>query len=103
MLRRTDFSLLLPRPPQKTRIMTPTLRLFPVCRFPVIAIIFLSIMFRGDATADSPPLQPIFDGRTLDGWDGNPQIWRVEDGAITGEIRAGASLAKNEFIYWHSE
>jgi hypothetical protein len=28
---------------------------------------------------------PIFDGRTLDGWDGNPTFWRVEDGAIVGE------------------
>src|SRR3954467_13753035 len=27
----------------------------------------------------------IFDGRTLDGWDGNPRFWRVEDGAIVGE------------------
>ena len=27
----------------------------------------------------------IFDGRTLDGWDGNPTFWRVEDGAIVGE------------------
>ena len=27
----------------------------------------------------------IFDGRTLDGWEGNPKFWRVEDGAIVGE------------------
>jgi Domain of Unknown Function (DUF1080) len=27
----------------------------------------------------------IFDGRTLDGWDGNPKFWRVEDGALVGE------------------
>ena len=27
----------------------------------------------------------IFDGRTLEGWDGNPKFWRVEDGAIVGE------------------
>ena len=27
----------------------------------------------------------IFDGRTLDGWDGNPRFWRVEGGAIVGE------------------
>jgi hypothetical protein len=28
---------------------------------------------------------PLFDGKTLDGWDGNPKFWRVEDGAIVGE------------------
>lgn len=27
----------------------------------------------------------IFDGKTLNGWDGNPKFWRVEDGAIVGE------------------
>ena len=27
----------------------------------------------------------IFDGKTLNKWDGDPQSWRVEDGAIVGE------------------
>jgi hypothetical protein len=27
----------------------------------------------------------IFDGKTLDGWKGNPEIWHVADGAIIGE------------------
>jgi hypothetical protein len=27
----------------------------------------------------------VFDGRSLDGWDGNKNVWRVEDGAIVGE------------------
>jgi hypothetical protein len=27
----------------------------------------------------------IFDGKTLSGWDGRPDIWHVEDGAIVGE------------------
>jgi len=35
--------------------------------------------------ADREGYAPIFDGRTLDGWDGNPKFWRVEDGAIVGE------------------
>src|SRR5688500_5458349 len=47
--------------------------------------------------------QSLFDGRTLSGWDGNTQHWRVEGGAITGEIKAGQKLAKNEFLYWKGE
>ena len=35
--------------------------------------------------ADHEGYVSIFDGRTLDGWDGNPRFWRVEDGAIVGE------------------
>jgi hypothetical protein len=27
----------------------------------------------------------IFDGKTLNGWDGSPEVWHVEDGAIVGE------------------
>ena len=27
----------------------------------------------------------IFDGKTLTNWDGNPEVWKVEDGAITAE------------------
>ncbi len=26
----------------------------------------------------------LFDGKTLDGWDGDPRVWRVEDGVIVG-------------------
>src|SRR5687768_8847614 len=47
--------------------------------------------------------QSIFDGRTLAGWDGNPQIWRIEEGAITATISAGVTLPKNEFLFWQGE
>jgi putative membrane-bound dehydrogenase-like protein len=55
--------------------------------------------------AAAQPTKPLdlFDGRTLDGWEGNAERWRVEEGAITGEIAAGERLAKNEFLYWRGE
>ncbi len=28
--------------------------------------------------------KPIFNGQNLDGWDGNPKFWSVQDGTITG-------------------
>ncbi|MGZ3872580.1 MAG: family 16 glycoside hydrolase, partial [Mucilaginibacter sp.] len=27
----------------------------------------------------------LFNGKNLEGWDGNPKFWRVEEGAIVGE------------------
>lgn len=51
----------------------------------------------------APATQAIFDGKTLTGWEGNTAAWRVEDGAITGEIAADTKLAKNEFLYWQGE
>jgi hypothetical protein len=43
---------------------------------------------------------PLFDGATLTGWDGDPALWRIEDGAITGETTAEAPLAHNSFLRW---
>ena len=37
------------------------------------------------AHGDEPGYEVIFDGKTLDGWDGNPKFWSVKDGAITGQ------------------
>ncbi len=53
--------------------------------------------------AAAPTPQSLFDGRTLAGWEGSPQSWRVEDGTITGEIPAGQPLAQNEFLTWQGE
>ncbi len=39
----------------------------------------------------------LFDGETLDGWESNPGIWKVESGAITAGGYDG-KFPKNEFI-----
>lgn len=44
--------------------------------------------------------QPIFDGKTLDHWDGNPEFWRVEDGCITGQTTAEKPTKGNTFIIY---
>ena len=43
---------------------------------------------------------PIFDGKTLDGWDGDPKYWRVEDGILVGEVTEDTILQRNSFIIW---
>jgi hypothetical protein len=43
---------------------------------------------------------PIFDGKTLNGWDGDPAYWRVENGAIVGQTKAGAIPKQNTFLIW---
>ena len=47
-----------------------------------------------------PGFETIFDGQSLDGWDGNPKFWRVEDGAITGQTTTENPLPGNTFIIW---
>jgi putative membrane-bound dehydrogenase-like protein len=63
----------------------------------------LSVLFVPSLLLAQPAAQSIFDGRSLAGWDGSATSWRIEDGAITGEIAAGQTLAKNEFLYWQGE
>ena len=46
--------------------------------------------------AGQPGAISLFDGKTLTGWSGSNESWRIEDEAITGEIRAGQTLKSNE-------
>lgn len=63
----------------------------------------------GDLPADDTPsayvgteegFKCLFDGRTLKGWRGNPRIWSVEDGAITGRTTPENRIAENDFLIW---
>jgi type 1 glutamine amidotransferase len=50
-----------------------------------------------------PDFVSLFDGRTLDGWQGDRSIWSVEDGAITGRTTAETKLKENNFLIWKDE
>ena len=52
------------------------------------------------APAQEDGFTSIFDGKTLEGWDGDPDFWRVEDGAITAETTKEKPLQANTFIVW---
>ncbi|OYP36113.1 sulfatase-like hydrolase/transferase [Rhodopirellula sp. MGV] len=41
---------------------------------------------------------PLFDGKSLRGWDGNREYWSVQDGALTGT--ADGTLKMNRFLSW---
>jgi hypothetical protein len=42
----------------------------------------------------------IFNGRDLTGWEGNPKLWSVKDGAITGQTTAENPAKGNTFLIW---
>src|SRR4026209_1110245 len=60
------------------------------------------------ATGVYPETQPddntgfvsIFDGKTLNGWDGDTQFWRVENGEIIGETTPENVMKQNSFLIW---
>ena len=49
---------------------------------------------------DEPGFTQIFDGKTLTGWEGNTAYWRVENGALVGEITPATVIKSNTFIIW---
>ncbi len=68
-----------------------------------ITLLYLSIAFllvAAGAVAEEPQFRPIFDGKSLKGWDGNPKLWRVEDGAIVGQTTAADPIKQNTFLIW---
>lgn len=47
-----------------------------------------------------PGFRPIFNGRDLTGWDGDLELWRVEDQQIIGQTVAENPLKHNSFLIW---
>lgn len=52
------------------------------------------------AADDEAGFESLFDGKTLDGWDGNPDFWSVLDGVITGQTTPDKATKGNTFLVW---
>lgn len=52
------------------------------------------------APAESGDMTRIFNGTDLAGWDGDPRLWSVKDGALRGETTAENPANGNTFIIW---
>jgi hypothetical protein len=51
-------------------------------------------------TSDRDGFVEIFDGQTLNGWEGDSTYWRVENGNLVGEVTPTTLLENNTFIIW---
>jgi hypothetical protein len=55
------------------------------------------------ASPDAEPgFEPLFDGRTLSGWEGDPRLWKVEDGVIVGSTE-GVKITANTFLVYRKK
>ncbi len=52
------------------------------------------------APAEAKGMKCIFNGKDLTGWDGDPRLWSVKDGAIRGETTAEKAAKGNTFLIW---
>src|SRR5436190_749578 len=63
----------------------------------------IALLFQpGSAKAEDKDkeFQTIFNGKDLAGWDGNPKLWSVKDGAIVGQTTAENPIKGNTFLIW---
>ena len=42
----------------------------------------------------------LFNGKDLSGWDGDPSLWKVENGAITGYVEEGTDIKNHSYLIW---
>jgi len=76
-------------------------------RYPLLlSIVFATTLLRGEevspvAPPESPGLKSIFNGKDLQGWDGDARLWSVKDGAIRGETTPEAVADGNTFLIWN--
>ena len=72
----------------------------------VPAYLFVIILTCGFSCPDPKPAItwdpeqsiPLFDGKTLDGWNYDSTYWRVENGNLVGEVTPSTILTRNSFI-----
>ena len=62
-----------------------------------------ALVFVGQAVAAEKGFETIFDGKTLNGWNGDPKFWSVKDGAITGKTTKENPTKGNTFIIWEGK
>jgi len=53
-----------------------------------------------ETSASEKGFTSLFNGKDLSGWDGDPELWKVEDGIVTGTCAGPDSLKNNSFLIW---
>lgn len=55
---------------------------------------------RSSSTNSDKGFTALFDGKTLNGWEGDSVYWSVRDGILTGEITPATIVKRNTFLIW---
>jgi hypothetical protein len=74
-------------------------------RFPtLIAAAAVAVVLSAAGPVPAADLEPgftsMFNGKDLTGWSGNPDLWFVKDGCITGQTKADPKLTHNTFLVY---
>jgi len=70
-------------------------------RFLCLALAAPTGLAASGASAEETGFRPIFDGKTLNGWEApDMSHWSVEEGAITGRTTPGNPLKAHQYLVW---
>jgi hypothetical protein len=69
------------------------MRLFPFYSN-LLALFFVSVAGAGDG------FNSLFNGKDLSGWEGDPRLWSVREGILTGVCSGPGDFARNTFLIW---
>ncbi len=67
-------------------------------RLPTAFSLLVTVLLCRAAAEDG--FKSIFNGTDLTGWDGNPALWSVQDGCLTGRTQSPDDLKYNQFLIW---
>jgi hypothetical protein len=76
------------------------IRILPVVLVAMVSTVSAQQVQPTPAPHDETGFKPIFDGKSLDGWEGDSTYWRVENGCLVGEVTPETLLKQNSFIIW---
>lgn len=69
--------------------------------FRVLWVVILVNSFHGlNAQKSTGGFVRIFDGKTMKGWEADPNFWRIENGSFVGEVTRGQVIKTNTFLIW---
>lgn len=63
------------------------------------AILAFTFLAASASAAFAQEAKSLFDGKSLDGWKGDPAVWSVKDGALTASL-TDKQLKYNTFLIW---
>ena len=72
----------------------------PVKSLCTLVSLFLFLIWSFPTLSQEKGFKKIFDGKTLKGWKGDPNHWKVENGNIVGEVTPTKQLKTNTFLIW---
>lgn len=66
-------------------------------------LFFLCISLSTTAQIKNDGFIKIFDGKTMNGWDGDTSFWRIENNSFVGEVTPEKPLKTNTFMIYRGE